>query len=84
MPLATPKSGGITQGLHTLWTVIFRLGLLGVSVGIGWLVGVLVAQVFPAQNPEPPLSEVWLRQASQTERKLSQLPQWWRGEPGDR
>jgi outer membrane protein OmpA-like peptidoglycan-associated protein len=81
MPLATPKSGGITQGLHTLWTVIFRLGLLGVSVGIGWLVGVLVAQVFPAQNPEPPLSEVWLRQASQSGRKLSQLPQWWRGEP---
>ncbi|MBE9109519.1 OmpA family protein [Nodosilinea sp. LEGE 07298] len=54
--------------------------MLGAGVSVGWLVGLLVAQVLPARNPEPPLAEVALRYSSQTVRKLQQLPQWWRGD----
>ncbi|WP_156119676.1 OmpA family protein [Leptolyngbya sp. KIOST-1] len=74
-----PRSG-LGASLHALWTLVVRLLLLGVGVSAGWLAGMAVAQFFPARNPEPPLTEVVLRQGSQTRQKLQRLPQWWRGE----
>lgn len=66
-------------GLHALWTLVVRLIMLGAGVSLGWLVGMVVAQAWPARNPEPPLTEVALRYSSQTGRKLRQLPRWWQG-----
>lgn len=66
-------------GLHALWTLVVRLIMLGAGVSLGWLVGMVVAQAWPARNPEPPLTEVALRYGSQTGRKLRQLPRWWQG-----
>jgi outer membrane protein OmpA-like peptidoglycan-associated protein len=57
--------------------------MLGVSISLGWVLGVLVVQVFPANNPDPPLQEVVMRRTSHTWRKLQGLPQWWRGEATD-
>lgn len=67
-------------GLHALWPLVVRLIILGAGVSLGWLVGMLVAQVLPSRNPDPPLTEVALRQGSQTGRKLRQLPRWWQGD----
>ena len=70
----------MVAGLQSLWTWAVRLTILGGGIGLGWLVGMVVAQVLPARNPEPPLAEVALRRSSQTLRKLEQLPAWWRGD----
>ncbi|PSN79072.1 hypothetical protein C8B47_13670 [filamentous cyanobacterium CCP4] len=78
-PAPKPRSG-LGSGLHALWTLVVRLILLGIGVSFGWIVGMLVAQTFPARSAEPPLTEVALRSSSQTLRKLQQLPQWWRGD----
>lgn len=67
-------------GLHALWTLVARLIILGAGVSVGWLMGMVVAQAMPSRNPNPPLTEVALRQGSQTGRKLRQLPRWWQGE----
>lgn len=67
-------------GLHALWTLVVRLIILGAGVSLGWLVGMVVAQALPSRNPDPPLTEVALRQGSQTGRKLRQLPSWWQGD----
>lgn len=77
-PSATPKRG-FGAGVHALWTLAVRLVILGTGVGVGWLVGMVVAQAIPARNSEPPLAEVALRYSSQTLRKLRQLPGWWQG-----
>ena len=77
---AVKLRAGLGSGLHTLWTLVVRLVILGVGVSVGWLVGLLVAQVFPARNLEPPLMEVALRRSSQTARKVRQLPGWWQGD----
>lgn len=74
-----PKSGW-RRRLAALWTFIFRLLMLGVGVGLGWLAGLLLAEFFPARQAEPPLQEKVQRATSQTWRKLQQLPGWWRGE----
>ena len=74
------RRSGLGVGLHSLWTLVVRLILLGVGVSFGWIVGMLVAQTFPARSAEPPLTEVALRHSSQTLRKLRQLPQWWQGD----
>lgn len=66
--------------LHALWTLVVRLIILGAGVSLGWIVGMLVAQAMPSRNPDPPLTEVGLRQGSQTGRKLRQLPRWWQGD----
>lgn len=76
----TRHRSGLGSGLHALWTLVVRLIMLGVGVSFGWLVGMLVAQTFPARSADPPLTEVALRSSSQTLRKLQQLPQWWRGD----
>ncbi|PSR17183.1 hypothetical protein C8255_13990 [filamentous cyanobacterium CCP3] len=73
---------GLRSRLHALWTLLVRLIMLGVGVSSGWIVGMLVAQTFPARSAEPPLTEVALRHSSQTLGKLQQLPQWWRGDRG--
>ena len=75
-PAAVPTSPGLFQ---RLWTLIVRLLILGVSVSLGWIVGLLVAQMWPSRNPDPPLQERVMRQTSQTVRKVRQLPQWWQG-----
>lgn len=66
-----------------LWTFVVRLVILGFGVSLGWIMGVLVAQVFPANNPNPPIQEVVMRRTSETWRKLQQLPRWWRGDAAD-
>jgi OOP family OmpA-OmpF porin len=76
VPPPPPSPPGLIQ---RLWTLIVRLLILGVSVSLGWMAGVLVAQVWPSRNPEPPLQERVMRQTSQTVRKVRQLPQWWQG-----
>ncbi len=78
-PPPEPKSRP-WAGLHALWTLVVRLIILGAGVSVGWLVGMLVAQAVPSRNPDPPLTEVALRQGSQTGRKLRQLPRWWQGD----
>ncbi|MBD2113469.1 MULTISPECIES: OmpA family protein [Cyanophyceae] len=78
-PPPAPKSRP-WAGLHALWTLVVRLVILGAGVSVGWLVGMLVAQAMPSRNPDPPLTEVALRQGNQTQRKLRQLPSWWQGD----
>lgn len=87
-PVATDMERGNTgpppKGtLHTLWTLFVRLLILGFGVSCGWILGVLVAQVFPSSNPDPPLQERVMRYTSQTWRKVGQLPQWWRSQPAE-
>lgn len=87
---AFPDSPSLTQpatqpagpmaGLRALWRLVARLLILGGSISLGWLAGMLVAQLWPSRNPSPPLPEVVMRQTSQTGRKLRQLPQWWQGD----
>lgn len=77
-PAPKPRSG-LGARLHTLWTLVVRLIILGAGVSLGSLAGLLVAQIWPSSNPEPPLTEVALRYGSQTQRKLRQLPRWWQG-----
>ena len=78
-PLTPAPQRSQATGLRALGTLLVRLMILGTGVGLGWLTGILVAQVVPARNPEPPLVEMALRHSSQTLRKLRQLPQWWQG-----
>ncbi|PSN14797.1 hypothetical protein C7271_21400 [filamentous cyanobacterium CCP5] len=78
-PLPAPAPSWRSQ-LATLATLIFRLLLLGVGISLGWIAGLLFAELVPARGAAPPLQEKLQRRTSQTVRKLSQLPQWWRGE----
>ncbi|MFH7243599.1 MAG: OmpA family protein [Spirulina sp.] len=75
-PPPEPSPPGLLQ---RLWTLIVRLLILGMSISIGWIAGLLVAQVWPSRNPNPPIQERVMRQTSQTVRKVRQLPQWWQG-----
>ncbi|MFQ4137461.1 OmpA family protein [Nodosilinea sp. PGN35] len=74
---AAPSPPSRWAGVQALWTLVVRLLLLGAGIGLGWLVGLLVAQVLPSRNPNPPLTEEVLRSGSRTTRKLRQLPRWW-------
>lgn len=79
-PIPTPPPEASSPGLlQRLWTLVVRLLILGMGVSLGWIVGLLVAQVWPSRNPNPPLQEQVMRQTSQTVRKVRQLPQWWQG-----
>jgi hypothetical protein len=40
----------------------------------------LVAQFFPASDPEPPLIEVVTRRTARFFQKVGNLPEWWTGE----
>ncbi len=77
-PAPVPSSG--LRAVHALWTLLVRLLVLGVSVSVGWLAGMAIAQIFPARSPAPPIAELALRRSSQTSRKLRQLPGWWQGD----
>lgn len=68
------------QGLRSLSAWILRWALLGAGVGGAWLFGMLVAEFFPASNPEPPLVEVAARKTSRFFQKVGSLPAWWTGE----
>ena len=75
---ATAKRSPQPGLLKTLWTTLFRLILLGLGSSAAWAVGVMVAQINPAQpQAEPPLQETVLRGTNRTLTKLRQLPQWW-------
>ncbi|MGD1909012.1 MAG: OmpA family protein [Leptolyngbyaceae cyanobacterium] len=63
-----------------LLTWVWRWMLLGGGVSAAWVLGLVVAQFFPAQNANPPLQEVILRHGHRTGQKLQQLPQWWAGD----
>lgn len=71
------SGGGLGRSLYRLWWLLSRTVVLGVSVSLGWIVGMVVAQVLPSGNPEPPPIEVALRQVGQANRRVRQLPRWW-------
>jgi len=68
------------QGVRSLSAWILRWALLGVGIGGAWLFGVLVAEFFPANNPEPPLQEVVARRTARFLQKVGSLPAWWTGD----
>ncbi|MGF1458994.1 MAG: OmpA family protein [Leptolyngbyaceae cyanobacterium] len=76
-PPEPPRRG---QPLRTVSLWGLRWALLGVGIGGAWLLGVLVAQFFPATNPEPPLQEIVSRKTSRFWQKLVRLPEWWAGD----
>ncbi len=82
-PPTLSRPGGLKRGVYSLWWLVSRLVVLGVTASLGWTLGMVVAQVFPSRNPDPPIAEVALRQVGQTTRRLRQLPQWWRGSVPD-
>jgi OOP family OmpA-OmpF porin len=68
------------QGVRSLSVWILRWALLGAGVGGAWCFGMLVAQFFPASDPEPPLIEVVTRRTARFFQKVGNLPEWWTGE----
>ncbi|WP_204137351.1 OmpA family protein [Halomicronema sp. CCY15110] len=68
------------QGVRSLSVWILRWALLGAGVGGAWCFGILVAQFFPASDPEPPLIEVVTRRTARFFQKVGNLPEWWTGE----
>ncbi|MEM1309890.1 MAG: OmpA family protein [Cyanobacteria bacterium P01_H01_bin.153] len=78
--LETPPAPKRWQGLQVLLAWSLRWGLLGLGVVGAWLFGILVAQFFPASNPEPPMQEVVARKTSRFFQKVGSLPAWWSGE----
>lgn len=50
--------------MHSLLVWVFRLLLLGVGGSLAGLLGMAIAQFFPAQTQEPPLLEIILRRSS--------------------
>ncbi len=59
--------------LAGLFTTLFRLVILGTSASLAWLTGMAIAQLYPTQVTEPPLSEAVLRGLDQTSRSLRRL-----------
>ncbi|NER80680.1 MAG: hypothetical protein F6K42_14135, partial [Leptolyngbya sp. SIO1D8] len=68
------------QGVRSLFAWILRWAMLGAGVGGVWFLGVLVAQFFPAPNPQPPLQEVVVRRTNRFVQKVRRLPSWWAGD----
>lgn len=78
-PKSRPKAKstsalGKLGGFLSFW---LRLLLLGMGGGIAWLLGVAIAQFYPAQNPDPPLQEVVMRQTGAVIHDITSLPQRW-------
>lgn len=79
----SPKSGSRRQAnsaverLRSFVSFWLRLLLLGIGGGAAWLLGVAIAQFYPAQNPEPPLQEVVMRQTGAVVNDITSLPQRW-------
>ncbi len=72
-PQRSPSRG---RGVLVL---VFRLLLLGVSGVTAWLIGVAVAQFYPAQTTEMPLLERFLRQTDSVWGDMGNLPRIWGG-----
>lgn len=79
-PLAEPSAPDRWQGIRSVFAWILRWALLGAGVGGAWLFGILVAQFFPAPNPDPPAQEIVTRRTSRFFQKLGRLPAWWSGD----
>ncbi len=77
--VAAPVSGR-WQGVRSLLVWSLRWAALGLGVGGAWMVGLLVAQYFPADSPNLPLSEGVVRRSQRFSQKLRRLPDWWAGE----
>lgn len=79
----SPKSGSKRQSasvvgrLRSFVTFWLRLLVLGVGSGAAWLLGVAIAQFYPAPNPEPPLQEIVMRQTGAVVNDITSLPQRW-------
>ncbi|WP_008309451.1 OmpA family protein [Leptolyngbya sp. PCC 6406] len=71
---------GRWQGVRSLLVWSLRWAALGLGVGGAWMVGLLVAQYFPANSPNLPLSEGVVRRSQRFSQKLRRLPDWWAGE----
>jgi flagellar motor protein MotB len=56
--------------LQALLVLIFRLLLLGIGGSFAALLGIVIAQVHPATNQQPPLLEVLLQQSNRFVRQL--------------
>ena len=67
-------AAGRLRGFVMFW---LRLLLLGVGGGIAWLLGVAIAQFYPAQTSEPPLQEIVMRQTGAVVNDITSLPQRW-------
>jgi outer membrane protein OmpA-like peptidoglycan-associated protein len=65
---------------RALFTLIFRLLLLGIGGTLAAAVGIAIAQLYPAQTQEPPLAEKLLQSSDSFLDNLKQLPQTWRGQ----
>lgn len=79
-PAAEPPTESRWQGVRSLLEWVLRWALLGAGVGGAWLFGILVAQFFPAPNPDPPIQEVVTRKTGRFFQKVNRLPEWWAGD----
>ncbi|MFZ4640145.1 MAG: OmpA family protein [Nodosilinea sp.] len=80
MVSAPPSAPGFLSSLRPLWSLLVGVTWLGGSLGLGWVAGLLLAQVWPSPTPTMPAQERVMRQASRSLTKLRQLPQWWQGD----
>lgn len=62
---------------RSLFTLIFRLLLLGVGGSLAAAVGIAVAQLYPAQTQEPPFVEKLMQSSESLFENLKQLPSTW-------
>ncbi|XPM59003.1 MAG: OmpA family protein [Leptolyngbya sp. IPPAS B-1204] len=74
-----PAPVGFSWG-RAIFTLVWRLLLLGVGGGLAAAVGIAIAQLYPAQIQEPPLAERLLRSSESFVGNLKELPQTWRGQ----
>ncbi len=78
-PPAEKENRGKMPIAKGLLTWVFRWMLLGAGVSSAWVLGLVVAQFFPANSANPPIQEIVLRQGQRTSQKFRRLPQWWSG-----
>lgn len=77
--LTKPVPQSSSSGLRSLLVLIYRLLLLGVGSGLAAIVGVAIAELYPAQTPEPPLVERLMQSSRSLLTNLRQLPDTWNG-----
>ncbi|MBF2003264.1 MAG: OmpA family protein [Synechococcales cyanobacterium M58_A2018_015] len=77
--LTKPVPQSSSSGLRSLLVLIYRLLLLGVGSGLAAIVGVAIAELYPAQTEEPPLVERLMQSSQSLLANLRQLPDMWNG-----